>query len=384
MRPMSDTSKDKMALVLTGGGARGAYQVGIIRGLAQHFPETRFPLLTGVSAGAINTASLANSSTPLPETAEALTALWLGLSPERIFRVDSTSLVRNVLRWGLRLISGGASAAPQVQGLLDTTPLRRLLTKSLEVSNGEIGGIAENLERGRLQAFATSTVSYSTGQTVTWVQGSQMDNWERPGRVGRKTEITVDHIMASSALPMLFPAVRIGTSWYGDGGVRQHTPLGPAIHLGADKILAVSTRHPPSSDPVASPLVEPYPPPAQLAGVLLNAVFLDAVDQDALQLERINRLVAKIPPSDRGNLRPIDLLVLRPSVDLGRLAADFEPRLPGLFRFLTRGLGTREVSSPDVLSLLMFQSDYLSALIDIGEKDVESHLDELSSWLEAS
>ena len=164
---MSEITNDKLALVLTGGGARGAYQVGILRGLARHFPEIQFPLLTGVSAGAINTSSLACTSTALPEAAEALTTLWLGLSPERIFRVDSTSLVRNILRWGLRLISGGASAAPEVHGLLDTTPLRRFLTKSLPVSNGEIAGIAENLERGRLQAFAISTVSYSTGQTVT-------------------------------------------------------------------------------------------------------------------------------------------------------------------------------------------------------------------------
>jgi len=245
-----------------------------------------------------------------------------------------------------------------------------------------VTGIGENLDRGRLEVFATSTVRFSTGQTVTWVQGCQMEDWERPGRIGLKTRITVDHIMASSALPLIFPAVKLGRTWFGDGGVRNHTPLAPAIHLGANRILAVSTRHPRTRAEVESIRIDDYPPPAQQAGVLLNAIFLDAVDQDALQLERVNRLISHIPHRNRGNLRPIDLMVLRPSVDLGRLAADFEPRLPGTFRFLTRGLGTHQIRSPDFLSLLMFQSDYLASLIEIGEKDAESNLSELEAWME--
>jgi NTE family protein len=209
-----------------------------------------------------------------------------------------------------------------------------------------------------------------------------MPDWERPGRVGLKTQITVDHIMASSALPLIFPAVEIGNTWYGDGGVRNHTPLAPAIHLGAQKILAVSTRHPRNRAEAEPIRIDPYPPPAQLAGVLLNSIFLDAVDEDALHLERINRLISQIPQQNRGSLRPIQLMVLRPSVDLGRLAADFEPRLPGAFRFFTRGLGTHKLRSPDFLSLLMFQSDYLTSLIEIGEKDAEASLSELEAWME--
>ena len=379
---MTNRDNNGSAMVLTGGGARAAYQVGILRCLARHFPEADFPVLTGVSAGAINAAFLAASSTSLPETAERLTALWSGLSPEKVFRVDSWSLLRNTIRWGLRLGSGGFAAAPDVQGLLDTSPLRRLLTNALAADQGTVTGIADNLERGQLRAFATSTLGLSTGQTVTWVQGCQMEDWERPGRVGLRARITVEHIMASSALPLLFPAVKLGDAWYGDGGVRNHTPLGPAIHLGADRILAVSTRHPRSRAEVESTHIADYPPPAQVAGVLLNAIFLDAVDQDALQLERINRLIPHIPQEKRGALRPIKLMVLRPSVDLGRLAADFEPRLPGAFRFLTRGLGTHKIRSPDFLSLLMFQPDYLASLIEIGEKDAEARMGELEAWME--
>jgi NTE family protein len=210
-----------------------------------------------------------------------------------------------------------------------------------------------------------------------------MEDWERPGRLGLTTQITVEHIMASSALPLIFPATRLGDAWYGDGGVRNHTPLAPAIHLGADRILAVSTRHLRSSAEFEATRVDDYPPPAQLAGVLLNAIFLDAVDQDAAQLERINRLISLIPETDLGRLRPVKLMVLRPSVDLGRLAANFEPRLPRAFRFLTRGLGTHQLRSPDFLSLLMFQPDYLTSLIEIGEKDAEASLGDLEALMTA-
>jgi NTE family protein len=370
-------------MLLTGGGARAAYQVGILRCLARHFPEAEIPLLTGVSAGAINAAFLADSSKSLPDTVESLTSMWTNLAPEKVFRVDSWSLLRNFLRWGLRLGSGGAPAAPKVQGLLDTSPLRSLLTGALASYDGDLTGIDENLDRGRLRAFATSTIQFSTGQTVTWVQGCQMEDWERPGRIGMRTRITVEHIMASSALPLIFPAIQIGDSWYGDGGVRNHTPLAPAIHLGADKILAVSTRHPRTAAEAESTRVVEYPPPAQLAGVLLNAIFLDAVDQDALQLERINRLISLVPQTRRGRLRPVKLMVLRPSVDLGRLAADFEPQLPGALRFLARGLGTHKLRSPDFLSLLMFQPDYLTSLIEIGETDAVAQLAELEAWMES-
>jgi NTE family protein len=188
--------------------------------------------------------------------------------------------------------------------------------------------------------------------------------------------LTLDHVLASASLPMIFPAVRLGDSWHGDGGVRLTFPLAPALHLGADRILAISTRHAPHGGRRV-PDTDGYPPPAQIAGVLFNAVFLDALDSDAHVLGRLNRLLPTATPEARGALRPIELCVIRPSTDLGRLAAKFEWRLPGAFRFLTRGLGTKQTRSPDLLSLLLFQRDYVEALIEIGERDAEERAEEL-------
>ena len=185
-------------------------------------------------------------------------------------------------------------------------------------------------------------------------------------------------MLASSALPLLFPATSVGGLWYGDGGVRLTAPLAPAIHLGADRLLTISTRFAGrDAAPTAIPDGERgYPPPAQIAGNLLNAIFLDLVDQDALHLERINRLVAALPPERRLGLRNVEQAIVRPSEDLGALANDFEAELPRGLRFLTRGLGTRETRSNDFLSLLMFQQDYVEHLIATGERDGERQASE--------
>lgn len=370
----------KTALVMTGGGARAAYQVGVLRVLAKRYPQLALSILSGFSAGAINAACLASRTDDLEAKVDYLTDLWRGLSPERIFRVDTPSLGRNVFRWGKRLLSGGRKTGTQVRSLLDTSPLRLLLDDALAPAGGPIRGIQQNLDTGLLHALSITTLNITTGQTVTWVQGHDLEAWSRPARIGRETGITVDHVMASTALPFMFPAVQLENDWHGDGGVRMSTPLAPSIHLGADRILAISTRFPKSTQQAAEPTSADYPAPAQLAGVMLNAIFLDALDQDAHRLERINGLLSKTAPSNWGDLRPIELLVLRPSVDLGKLAADFEPKLPAAFRFLTRGLGTRETASPDMLSILMFQTDYLSRLIEIGESDTTARIDEIDEW----
>jgi NTE family protein len=364
----------KLAIVLTGGGARAAYQVGFLRCLARKMPDLEVPVITGVSAGAINAVFLAAHRGSLATAAEEMTDLWSNLSLEKVFEIDFWCLARTTLRWGLGLLSGGHGDT-KMRGLLDTAPLREILELALEDERGQIPGIAENIAAGRLESLAVSTLKYSTGQTVTWVQGREIDSWMRPQRIGINTEITAEHIMASSALPMLFPAQQLGTGWYGDGGVRLLTPLAPSIHLGADRILAISTRYDRSIAEASCPVVTGYPPPAQIVGTMLNAVFLDSMDQDALHLERINQL---LDGRRQNELRPIDLLVLRPSEDLGRLAGEYEARLPRAFRFATRGLGTRRTSSPDFLSLLMFETDYLQRLIEIGEADAEARFDEIA------
>jgi NTE family protein len=366
-----------LAIVLTGGGARAAYQVGLLRCLARKMPDLRFPIITGVSAGAINAAFLASYQSGLGEAVDALCDLWSQLTVENVFRVNARSLGRSFMRWGARLASGGSAIAPDVRGLVDTSPLHKLLSRTLGTVDGEIPGIVRNLEHEDLQAVALTTLSYTTGQTVTWVQGCAIDTWEAPNRRSVKTKLSVDHVMASAALPLFFPAVRIGNAWHGDGGIRLAAPLSPAVHLGASRILAISTRYDRSQAEADRPTISGYPPPAQIIGHLMNAVFLDVLDQDLVRTDRLNRLLCKLPPEHRGTLRPVEVLVLRPSQDLGKLSAKYEAGLPRGFRFLTRGLGTRETESPDFLSLLMFQPDYMQRLIELGEADAEARVDDL-------
>jgi NTE family protein len=365
-------AKDDLAIVLSGGGARAAYQVGVLRGVARLAPHVRFPIVTGVSAGAINAAFLAALDGPLEAVMERLTELWTGLRAEDVFRVDPWSLSRSVFRWGVRLSSGGLPGTPRIRGLVDTAPLRTYLARAYGCVDGEIPGVARQIESGALRSLAITTLSYSTGQTITWVQGDGFEEWRLPMRRSTRTRITVDHVMASAALPIFFPAVRLGKRWYGDGGVRLASPLSPPLHLGANRVFAVSTRYARSQEEADTPTIEGYPPPAQVLGNLMNSIFLDVLDQDARRLERVNALLRKVPPELHGELRPVKLLVVRPSEDLGKLAGHYELRLPRGFRFLIRGLGTRETKSPDFLSLLMFQPDYLRRLIEIGERDAEA------------
>jgi NTE family protein len=368
------------ALVMTGGGARGAYQVGMLRFLAKRYPEKRFRILSGVSAGAMNAVHLAQHHGTFAEAVEELTNLWLELVPETVFRVDAPSLAWNVLRSGGQLVAGGASS-PRIRGMVDTNPLRDLLLEALAPVGEQLAGIDYNLDRGVLSSVAISTTSYTTGQSVTWVQGRDISTWERPNRRAVKTKLNVSHIMASAALPVFFPAVQIGDAWYGDGGLRLTAPLSPALHLGAHKILAVSTRYVRTQAEAGRVEVVCYPPPAQVLGVLYNAVFLDLIDQDALRLERMNRILRKLPEEEREGMRVVDLFVQRPSRDLGRLARYYEPKLPSTFRFLTRGWGTRQTTSPDILSLLMFQHDYIRRLIELGEADAEVRAAEIDAFM---
>lgn len=377
------TAKPRLGFVLTGGGARGAYQVGILRWLAQRYPELHVPILTGVSAGAVNATKVAAHHGTFRQAVDELTALWLELTPAKVFRVDPMTMLSTALRWGVRLVSGGTTATPDVRGFLDTTPLHALLDEVLVDIGGKLPGIEYNLDRGTLEAIAIVATSYTTGQTVSFVQGRDVEPWVRPLRRAEPTRITVDHVMASAALPIFFPAVRVGDMWFGDGGIRLIAPLSPALHLGANRLLAISTRYERSVSESYAPEIIGYPPPAQVLGMLLNAVFLDLIDHDAARLERINRLLTELPPEKCDGMRHVDLLVLRPSRDLGRLAADFEPQLPRAFRFMTRGLGTREVRSPDLLSMLMFQPDYIARLVDIGYADAEARAAEICALIEA-
>jgi NTE family protein len=372
---------DQLALVMSGGGARAAYQVGLLRWLGRRYPDLRVPVMTGVSAGAINAAFLASRPDDFRKCVERLADLWSGLTAEEVFRVDSLSLARNVLRMGLKLVSGGAITTRRAQAAVDTTPLRSLLERMLDAHGDEIPGIEANLRQGALRALAITASSYTTGQSICWTQGSGIPQWERAHRKSIDTRLGVSHVMASSALPIFFPAIEIDRQWFGDGGIRLTAPLSPAVHLGADRILAISTRYARTRREADQPVVDGYPPPAQIMGVLFNAIFLDLFDADALTLERVNTVTAALPPELRGGYRRIKLIVLRPSRDLGKLANEYEAGLPGPFRFLMCGLGTCETRSNDLLSLLMFQPDYLKRLIELGEADAEAQREGIEGLL---
>lgn len=372
-----------LALVLSGGGARAAYQVGVLRTLARECPQAVPDILTGVSAGGINAAFLATRQAPFDDKVEQLAQMWSGLHLDHVFRVDLRDLASRTLRWGGRLLSGGQSPLP-AKSFVDTAPLRDMLERELHADGGVLAGIPKSLQQGWLRSFAITASSYTTGQSITWVQTREDDlipAWERPQRRSEICAVRVDHVMASAALPFFFPAIEVDGSWYGDGGIRLTAPLSPAIHLGAKKILAVSTRYASTTKEADRPQIVGYPPPAQVAGVLFNAIFLDQLDGDALQLRQLNQLIDAQPEEARNGLRHIDLFVVRPSQDLGRLANEYEADLPRAFRFMTRGLGTRETRSNDMLSLVMFQSDYVQRLIDMGENDARARLPELKAFL---
>lgn len=362
---------DSLALVLTGGGARAAYQVGVLRCLAGKFPKLRFDIITGVSAGAINAVFLASHHAPLWEVVEELCDIWTNLTLDDILRVDPLSLGRNVV---LR----GKTLAPRIQGLADTTPLRKLLERLYNArGDGRIPGLAENIARCEPRAVSVTTLDYVTGQTVTWVTGCDINTWERPLRRSILTDLTIEHVMASAALPIIFPAVRLGKHWHGDGGIRLSAPLSPALHLGATRMLAISTHYLKSIVEANEPQIAGYPPPAQILGQLVNAVFLDVIDEDTSRLERSNAFLRDLPPEQRHGYRIVDFSVIRPSLDIGRLAAQYEARLPRSFRFVTRRLGTKETSEADFMSLFMFVPEFLKRLIDLGESDAEERIDEI-------
>jgi NTE family protein len=380
---MEFTQDESLALMLGGGGARGAYQAGVLRGIATRFPQLTFPILSGISAGAVNTIHLAAHPGPLDAAADDLIDLWLALKPELVYDVRSAPLMWNAFSWAARLMSGGIGRGREpMRGMVETNPLRKYLESVLDRDpDGTIPGIARNIESGRLKACALSATSYSTGQSVTWIEGKNIELWQRPQRRTEPAKLTVEHVMASSALPMLFPAVQVGNEWYGDGGVRLTAPLSPSLHLGASRILTISTKYQKTQAEASTPTTAGYPPPAQVLGTLYNAVFLDLVDEDIMRLRKVNQLLVNAAPEKREKMRVVDIMVLRPSEDLGRMARRFEPKLPPLFRYLTRGLGTQKTASPDLISLILFQNDYLKALIELGEKDAIAAGDAIQRFL---
>lgn len=381
------TNRDReLALVLSGGGARAAYQVGFMRHLASRCPTLTPGILTGVSAGGIVATHLAARPSSFADAVADLSGIWRGLRFEDVFRVGALGLGWRVIGWGLRLVSGGAPGTSVVRSMVDSQPLHELLKRTLKPdAEGHIPGIAANLASGVLDAVALTASSYTTGQSVTWVERRPTDpdrSWIGPRGRSVNCRLRLNHVLASSSLPFFFPAAEVDGAWYGDGGIRLTAPLSPAVHLGAHRIMVVSTRfgRPFSEDD--RPAVNRYPPPAQVAGVLFNAIFLDLLDADALRLQQVNMLLDRVPPEARDGFRKIDLLVLRPSEDLGQLANSYERTLPRSFRFMVRGLGSQDTRSNDLLSLMMFHPEYIARLMELGEADAKARASEIDAFLE--
>jgi NTE family protein len=375
------------ALVLSGGGARGAYQVGALHALATILPEARtlpFPILAGASAGSITNAFLAARADDFPEAVRRLVDFWSRISPHDVFRTDARTLVRVALGWAADLSLGGWIGSGHGKSLLVSEPLRALLTDRLDMSM-----VRESVERGLVHGIALTTTNYRTNLAVTFFDGAeQIAPWGRTTRIGMRQHLTIDHLMASSSIPIFFPATQIGGKYYADGCVRLTTPLSPAIHMGADRILAIGVRHEGMLDPGAaapSGAAESYPTVAETAGMLLNALFLEALESDVERFERINHTMSLVPPSaikaEPSPLRAIPLLVLRPSHDLGLLAAGAIERLPLVIQHLFRGLGVTRRTGADLLSYLAFDAEYTSQLLARGYRDVMARKDEIRGFL---
>jgi len=358
----------RLALVLSGGGARAAYQLGILAGLAERLPGLEFPILAGVSAGAINIAYLAAHAGPFPAAVAGLRQAWARLTSDQVYRVRPVRLVRSAGRWMLQGAIGGG-APTTVRGLVDTLPLREFLSRTINLL-----GIDANVAAGRLRAVALSATSYTAQRSVTFVHaGPEATTWERAQRVAVRERLTLDHVMASAAVPIVFPAVRIGDEFYGDGSVGQLAPLAPALHLGASAIVAIGA--PQARPPRRPSATGDYPSVAEVMGLLFRAIFFDALEADAERLERVNRTLAALPPQAAApdGLRPVDLLVLRPSRDLSDLAIGHTRLLPPLMRGIIRAIGGQRDAAAEFLGYLLFHPSYTTPLAELGYEDVAAN-----------
>jgi NTE family protein len=372
-------------LVLTGGGARSCYQVGAIRALSEIAGPGPIPfnVLAGISAGAINAVVLGCGAEDFAGSAERLRATWAGLTPESVYRTGALRLASIGSRWIRDLSAGGLIGKSGINYLLDPAPLRDLLQHAIP-----IGRMRRHLRAGRLRGVALSATNYHTGSGVTFFEGAaDIEPWTRSTRIGVRARLTVDHVMASAAIPVFFPPVKIEKTFYGDGCVRMIYPMSPAIHLGAERIVAISVRHllaPAETAREEASSQTDSLPLSEIAGVLLNAVFLDSLDSDLERLVRNNKMLALIPRERLSrselDLRPIPALVLRPSQDLGKLAADEYHRFPAMLRYLLKGIGATGHAGEDLLSYLAFEPIYVKRVMDLGYSDTMARRAEIEEF----
>ena len=380
-------ARPKVGLILTGGGARAAYQVGVLRALSELLPKeahTPFPIICGTSAGSINSTILAVDAANFRHAVRRLITVWKNFHVHHVYRADIFGAFRNSARWLFAAMSGGrlrtVSGSTQPVSLLDNAPLAALLRKYVDLS-----AIQRNIDAGHLTALSITCSGYTTGQSVTFYQGQpDLQNWQRARRIGVAMPIELDHLLASSALPFIFPPMRINREYFGDGSMRQIAPVSPALHLGADRVLVIGVGRQlqPDAERIKS---DAFPTLAQIAGHALNSIFLDSLEVDLERLQRINRTIELIPEEVRRQtnypLHAVDFRVISPSVELEKIAAEFASELPRTIRTLLSTVGGTRKSGSNLLSYLLFEKSYCRALIKLGYKDTMARKDDLLAFM---
>ena len=372
----------KAGLVLAGGGARAAYQVGVLQALREIAPDPKanpFPIICGTSAGAVNAGALAVHADDFGHAVENLLEVWRNFEPRHVYRSDFVGVFANSARWFASLVFGAWMKNKRVS-LLDNRPLQSLLARQLD-----FGRIEKNIASGALDAIAITCSGYTSGQSCSFFQGNeQLEGWKRSQRIGIKTRITVTHLMASSAIPFLFPAHHVNREFFGDGSMRQIAPVSPALHLGADRVIVVGTARIRNESPERT-RGDTYPTLAQIAGHVMNSIFLDSLAVDLERLERINRTISCVPRETLQrmglSLHHVDVMVLTPSEPLDAIALKHVRSLPWPIRFLLRSIGAMRRGGANLASYLLFERGYCRELIQLGYDDTIKRREELEAFL---
>lgn len=376
--------QERAGLILSGGGARAAYQVGVLKAIAELLPRhahNPFPVICGTSAGALNAVTLAVNAQSFRKGVRYLNNIWKNFHANQIYRTDVVGVFNNTMLWlaGLLLSGLGITRLKQVS-LLDNSPLLELLEEVLPCEQ-----IQASIDAGLLHALSVTASGYGSGQSVTFYQGvSHLVPWRRTRRVGVPTRIEIKHLLASSAIPFIFPAALINREYFGDGSMRQIAPISSALHLGATRVLVIGVNDGTNIGASKRTDISDYPTLAQIAGHALDSIFLDSMEVDLERVQRINRLVAAMPEEmqERLELRHVDVLSISPSQPLDKIAQRFAKELPWTIRLLLRLVGATNRSGAILLSYLLSESGYCNALIELGYQDALLRRDEILRFLD--